>query len=202
MNGFDDSYFEHYCFFDDNVKTPYPDSKVRYAGNRDLHKFVYEIYKNSFNKEPSVYFDLGCGTGEEIAYFLNKGLTVRGCDISDFCFKNQNEKSKPFIKKTDSINFLENINSKADILLDSTLQYVEDCDFDILLSLIKDKTNDKSVIGIIFDSVERNHPYRKQLHSKDWWQSRLIQNGFTPLHNVVDIFTDDCFNVSDYIFYK
>ena len=86
MKGFDDSYFEHYCKFDNDIVTPYSDSEIRFYGNRDIHKYVYSTYKNLFKKEPNLYLDLGCGTGEEISYFLDRNITSAGCDISDYVF--------------------------------------------------------------------------------------------------------------------
>lgn len=203
MKGFDDSYFEHYCKFDNDIVTPYSDSEIRFYGNRDIHKYVYSTYKNLFKKEPNLYLDLGCGTGEEISYFLDRNITSSGCDISDYVFNHINKKAEPFITKQDSVSFLSSFNGKADILMDSVLQYLDDDLFEKQIKLIGEKTNDNCVIGVIYDWTERNHPYRKQVHQPNWWESKLKPFGFANMYNLgIEIVTDNEDYVSEYIFYK
>lgn len=185
--GFSDEYYKHYGSFSEEI-TEYKDPENRLIGNGDIPKVMYDFYKFLYNKKPKSYVDLGCGTGEEMVFYKNKRCSVSGCDFSDYCIKNINEKVSDFIQNIDSLSFMNALDYKADILWENTLQYLEDKDFDNLLTLISDKTSKGAVLGILYDHTKRIHPYRKQVHLFSWWEKKLNDFGFVSSKRVVRLF--------------
>lgn len=181
---FNEDYFKHYAFFREE-ESDYTNPLNHFAGNLNIHQFMLKLYQHKYDKLPSNFFDLGCGTGEEMAFYHNKGISVAGCDISSYVLERKNPLVADGIHEVDSISFLESFNDKADIILDSTLQYLEDSDFYKLLNLIKEHASETCVLGIIYDASNRNHPYRKQIRTQEEWNKILSSYGFANAENEV-----------------
>lgn len=203
MSGFSKDYYEHYCCFEGDEKTPYLDKKYRCMGNCGTPKAMYTIYKKLFGKTPSVYVDLGCGTGEELDFYLNKNCEVLGCDFSDFVLKNKNKNVAKFIHKTDSLTFMKNLKSSPDIIWENTLQYLDTMDFNKLMEYIRDKSSKDCILGVLFDETIRIHPYRKQCHPIYWWVNTMRKYGFIKSTKLMSIMKPKTYNrCRQYIFVK
>ena len=174
---FDDSYFEHYAYFDNN-KTPYDNAFIRFMGNVNLPKTMLKLYWHLFKRAPKNYVDLGCGTGEEMAEYNRRGIEVSGCDFSKYVLERKNKEIADKIEETDSISFIKHYQSRIDVLFDSTLQYLDDKNFAILMNEIQHRVSEECVFGVLYDDTERNHPYRSQVHPCSWWIKTMEGYGF------------------------
>lgn len=208
---FADSYFEHYAFFDEKEKTEYTDIYNHVQGNLNVHQTMLSFFRNKFGRLPKNYFDLGCGTGDEMAYMFEKGIKVAGCDISPYVLSRKNKKVATCIHEVDSITFLKSTDEKAEMILDSTLQYIDNKEFYELLELIVKHASNKCVFGIIYDETPRKHPYRKQLRSEEQWINIVGSKGFQSAKDEVkDLFLTNgnkissliSINIGKYIFIK
>ena len=186
QQGFDNSYFENYLYFDSKKKTPYENKHLRYMGNACIPYAMYDLYNILFDSKPETYVDLGCGTGEEMAFYKNKGCRVQGCDFSNYVLERINPSVSKFIINQDSVSFMDSYRNDADIVWENTLQYLNDKDFDSLMKLIKEKTSQSSILGVLYDETERQHPYRKQVHEIKWWESKLEEYGFISSKKVAE----------------
>lgn len=183
---FNDEYFEHYAFFDYSKESKYDSAYNRFMGNLNIYQVIFSLYKSLFNKVPEHYVDLGCGTGEEMAWYQAKNVGVIGCDISPYVLARKNQLVADYIHEMDSITLMSKYAHKADVIMDSTLQYLEDDDFNKLMKLIEEKSADQCVFGIVFDETERNHPYRKQFHPVEYWHSKIAEYGFKSARDYVN----------------
>lgn len=182
--GFTDDYFEHYCFFE-RGNTPYLNSRFRYMGNGKVPYDMFDIYKEMFHRNPRTYVDLGCGTGDEMLFYRKKGCSVLGCDFSDYVLKNKNEEVAKYIKDEDSLSFINSVRKGVDVFWENTLQYLDTDDFNALMLQIQNKASDKCLLGVLYDETDREHPYRKQLHSVRWWKSTMRSYGFVQTEELI-----------------
>lgn len=187
---FNDWYFKHYAWFDKDKKTPYSNSMNRFAGNLAIPVRMLELFLLLFKRNPRTYIDLGCGSGLDLKYYSDNYVQVSGCEISKYALDRLPQDMREFVKEQDSLTYMRNFEARADVLFDSTLQYVDNPTFDKLLKQISQKTAHSSVVGILYDDTERYHPYRKQVHSKDWWIQRMSEAGFDSLDKVNYEFTN------------
>lgn len=203
MKGFSEDYFKHYCYFEGDSETPYLEKQYRDMGNGKVPTSMYFIYKRLFNRNPKTYVDIGCGTGEEMTFYLEKGCSVLGCDFSEYVLKNKNKKAAKYIKNEDSLTFIKNVRKGVDIFWENTLQYLDTKDFMTLMEQIKDKASDECLLGVLFDETVREHPYRKQVHPVSWWTETMRKYGFIKSAKLKDIFQEKRYKgCSFYVFVK
>lgn len=203
MSGFSQEYFEHYCYFEKGSKTPYSDKHYRDLGNRRVPEAMFLIYKRLFDRNPRTYVDIGCGTGEEMAFFLEKGCEVSGCDFSDYVLKKKNKKVAKFIKNENSLTFIKGVNKGVDIFWENTLQYLDTKDFITLMNQIKEKASNECLLGVLFDESVREHPYRQQVHPVSWWTNTMKEYGFIKSVKLKNIFKERRYmGCSYYVFVK
>lgn len=112
--------------------------------------------------------ELGCGTGKNTKWLLEKAKKIIGLDFSQEMLNKAKEKinnSKVTFIKTDLLQPWEVTNEFADLITSSlTLEHIKDLDFIFKQAYLKLKSN-----GIFF--INELHPFKQYIGSKARYES-------------------------------
>lgn len=133
---------------------------------RDLDKKTTIEILSKYNFENVL--ELGCGTGKNTKWLLEKAKKIIGFDFSQEMLHKAKEKinnSKVTFIKTDLLQPWEVDNEFADLITSSlTLEHIKDLDFIFKQAYLKLKFN-----GIFF--INELHPFKQYIGSKARYES-------------------------------
>jgi len=160
-----------------------------------LENLLKEIEKYSKNSD-KVLIDLGCGTGNSLLKFVQKGYSVIGVDISDIALK----EAENLLKKENVKNYVLHcmdldefkISEKADIVFSKlTIAFVQDKPK--FIENVKKIMKDNGVFVLITPVLYSGIQYTKEDKPGIAVKYDEIYNLLKESFNNVDIFDHDYF---------
>ena len=139
-----------------NVKNYWNNKHENYNRNEIKYDSWLEDFENIIFNCDTPILDLGCGSGNDTLYLVNKGKDVIPCDISENAIKNI-KKNFPEVSEAKCFNMLDGLpfdNKKFELIIaDLSLHYFRKKDTEYIISELKRILKSKGYLIVRLNSI-------------------------------------------------